>query len=151
MRSPQWIVSSWRRRRTPGQSPDVLRSAPTSVASRRRVPVLAGDEWPRERAGAVRVALALVVAVRQLRQRSLALDDPEIALAVLLGDELVQAARLLDVLRHVRRKRRRHLADTRELDREARLADRLDDALRVGDELRLAQPARRHRRADEPF
>src|SRR6266566_4746825 len=104
MRSPQWIVSSWRRRRTPGQSPDVLRSAPTSVASRRRVPVLAGDEGPRERAGTVRVALALVVAVRQLRQRSLALDDPEVALAVLLGDELS-----------------------------------------------LAQPARRHRRADEPL
>src|SRR6266571_1768366 len=103
MRSPQWIVSSWRRRRTPGQSPDVLRSAPTSVASRRRVPVLAGDEGPRERAGAVRVALAFVMAVREHRQRSLALDDAAIALAVLLGDELVQPPRLLDVLRDVGR------------------------------------------------
>src|SRR5256714_3641683 len=113
--------------------------------------VLAGDERPRERAGTVRIALALVISVREHRQRSLALDDPAIALAVLLGDELVQPARLLDVLRDVGRKRRRHLADACELDREARLAARLDDPLRLRDELGLAQPAGRHRRADEPL
>src|SRR5439155_6164651 len=120
-------------------------------SSRCGVPVLTRDVGPRERARAVRIALALVVTVRERRQGGLALDDPAVAVAVLLRDELVQAAGLADVLRDMGRKRQRHLADARELDREASLADRLDDPLRLRDELGLAQPAGRHRRADEPL
>src|SRR5262249_15360603 len=53
-------------------------------------------------------------------------------------------------LRDVRRERRRHLPLLREGERELRLLDRRDDALRLRDELRLAQPAGRLCRDDEP-
>src|SRR6478609_9441860 len=51
----------------------------------------------------------------------------------------------------MRRERRRHLAVLREAQRELHLLDRRDDALRLGDELRLAEPACRLGRLDEPF
>ncbi len=101
--------------------------------------------------GAVRIALAAVAAVRELGQRGLALDDAGVAAQTLLSHEVVELLRLADVLRHVRRERRRHLADAQELEREARLADRLDDPLRVRHELRLAEPAGGAGRGDEPL
>ena len=84
-------------------------------------------------------------------QRMLALDDPERSVAPLLLDEVVEQPRLLDALGHVRRERRRHFAVTRELEGEACLLDRRDDALRLRNELRLAQPTGRHRGLDEPL
>src|SRR5207253_4875760 len=76
-------------------------------------------------------------------ERVLALDDAERAVAALLLDQVVERARLAHVLRDVRRKRGRHLAALRKPERELRLLDRGDDALRFRHELRLAQPTRR--------
>ena len=89
--------------------------------------------------------------VGQLRECVLALHVAERALAVLLADELVEVARLADVLRDVRREREPGLVVLREIDRELHLLDRRDDTLRLRHELRLAQPARRLGRADEPL
>src|SRR5439155_5918823 len=84
-------------------------------------------------------------------ERVLTLDDPERALAVLPLDQLAQEPRFLHVLRHVWRDRRRHLAVPGQLEREADLLDRFDDALRLRHELGLAQPARGLGRFDEPL
>src|SRR5439155_11274474 len=65
--------------------------------------------------------LLRVVAVRELRQRILALDDPRVPVSALLGDELVQSPRLADILGDVRRERRRHLPFHRQVERELRL------------------------------
>ena len=92
-----------------------------------------------------------VVPVRELRERVLALHVAERALAILRLHDLPQVARLLDVLRDVRRELEPRLAVPREVDRELHLLDRRDDALRLRHELRLAQPAGRLGRADEPL
>ena len=63
----------------------------------------------------------------------------------------MEAARLVDLLRDVRRERQRHLALAREAHRELHLRDRGDHALRLRHELGLAQPPRRLRRLDEPL
>ena len=81
----------------------------------------------------------------------LALHVAERALAVLRLHDLPEVARLLDVLRDVRRELEPGLAVPREVDRELHLLDRRDDALRLRHELGLAQPAGRLRRADEPL
>src|SRR5581483_10726114 len=92
------------------------------------------------------------VPVREARQRTLALHDAgEAANAVLAGGDVGEAARFLHVLGDVRRERRRHLAVTREVERELRLLDRGDNALCLRHELGLAQPARRLRGDDEPL
>src|SRR5207237_3962478 len=92
-------------------------SAPIRWCSRRRrLLLLRGQPGPRRR------ALPLVdllqglglVPVIKLPERVLALDVAERAEPALLVDELVQVARLPDVLGHVRRERRRHLAVLRE-------------------------------------
>src|SRR5437016_4360025 len=70
-----------------------------------------------------------------VRDRLLALHDARRALAVLLAHEVVEGPRLADVLRDVRRERRRHLAAPGEAHRELDLLDRGDDALRLRDEL----------------
>src|SRR3954462_11039057 len=87
----------------------------------------------------------------ELRQRVLALDVAEGALPVLLAHDLVQVARLVHVLGRVRDRNRPHLAVTREAGAELELLDGGDVALRLRDQLLLAQPARRLGRADEPF
>src|SRR4051812_13654502 len=71
------------------------------------------------------------VRVLDPRQRSLALDDPERAFATLFANELVERPRLADVRGHVRRERRGHLALLRQTNRELRLLDGRDDALRL--------------------
>src|SRR3954468_19585333 len=81
----------------------------------------------------------------------LSLNVAERSLPVLFADELAEVPRLVDVTRHVRRERRRHLAVLCEAQRELRLLERLDDALRLRHELGLAQPARRLGRLDEPL
>ena len=91
------------------------------------------------------------MAVRQLRQRRLALHDPRVPVAVLLVEKVVQAPRLAHVLRDVRRERRRHLPDLQQPEGELRLPDGLDDPLRLRHELRLAQPPGRLGRGDEPL
>src|SRR5205823_1388961 len=85
------------------------------------------------------------------RQAPLTLDDAERAVAVLRLDEVVERACLVDFGRNVDRPGRRHLAAPGEGDRELRLLERADDALRLRDELGLAKPARRLRRDDEPL
>src|SRR5437763_16325204 len=87
----------------------------------------------------------------ELRERMLSLNVAERSLPVLLADERVGVPRLVDVARHVRRERRRHLAVLCEAQRELRLLERLDDALRLRHELGLAQPASRLGRLDEPL
>src|SRR5579885_3374392 len=115
----------------------------------------AGDERPRERVGPLVDLLerlrAEAVAVREAGQRALALDDAGEALASLRLGQVVEPPRLDDVLGDVQRERRRHLPLAREVEREARLLDRRDDALRLRHQLGLAQPARRLRRHDEPL
>ena len=88
--------------------------------------------------------------VRQAAERLLALDDARVAGHTLLTDQVVEPAGLLDVLRDVRRERRRHLAVPSQVKRESRLLDRRDDALRLRHQLGLAQPAGRLGRGDEP-
>ena len=67
-------------------------------------------------------------------------------------DEVVERPRLVDVLRDVRRERRRHLAVLAPgLSANFDLLDRVDDALRLRHELGLAQPAGRLGRLDEPL
>ena len=85
-----------------------------------------------------------------LRQRPLGLDDAERAAPTLVPHDVVQAARLVDPVGDVRRERQRDLSAAEQIERELRLLDRRDDALRLGHELGLAQPARRLRRDDEP-
>src|SRR5215208_4920197 len=70
-------------------------------------------------------------------QRVLALDDAQRAVDALRLDEVVERARLVDVLCDMRREGRRHLAALGETDREAGLLDRGDDPLRLRHELRL--------------
>src|SRR6184192_4358542 len=84
-------------------------------------------------------------------ERVLALDDAERAVASLLLDQVVERARLADVLRDVRRERRRHLAALREPEGELGLLDRRDDALCLRHQLGLTQPAGRLRRRHEPL
>src|SRR5262249_12453127 len=91
------------------------------------------------------------VPVVELGERVLALDVPECALAVLLADELAQVARLVHVLRRVRERDRADLAVLRKRGAELDLLDRGDVALRLRDQLLLAQPARRLARPDEPL
>ena len=85
------------------------------------------------------------------REAPLALDDPGRAFAALPAHEVAQRPRLLDVLRHVRRERRRHLAVLGQLEREADLLDRFDRPLGLRHQLGLAQPAGRLGRLDEPL
>src|SRR6266545_770640 len=91
---------------------------------------LARQVRPRERAGPVRIA-ALVVAVRELRERALSLDVADVAEPALLVHELVQLARLADVRRDVRRELEAGLLMLREVDRELHLLDARVDALRA--------------------
>src|SRR5439155_9844083 len=81
----------------------------------------------------------------------LALDDAGRAVHALRLDDVVERPGLLHVLRHVRRNRRRYLPPPRQAHRKLHLLDRRDDALGLGDELGLAQPARRLGRRDEPL
>src|SRR6266566_2657449 len=67
----------------------------------------------------------------EARQRSLALDDPERTGAPLFADELAERARFTDVRGDVRRNRAGCLASLDQADRELRLLDRGDDALRL--------------------
>src|SRR5947209_10171311 len=75
----------------------------------------------------------------------------ERALAILLADDLAQVARLAHVLRHVRRECEPGLVVLDEVHRELHLLHGRDDALRLGNELGLAQPTGRLGRADEPL
>src|SRR6266480_7131007 len=73
------------------------------------------------------------------------------ALPVLLADDLAQVARLVHVLRRVRDRNGPHLAVARKAGAELELLDGGDVALRLRDQLLLAQPARRLARPDEPL
>src|SRR5438046_9030968 len=73
------------------------------------------------------------------------------ALPVLLADDLAQVARLVHVLRRVRDRNGPYLAVAREAGAELELLDGGDVALRLRDQLLLAQPARRLGGADEPL
>ena len=84
-------------------------------------------------------------------ERALTLHDAGGALDALLLDDVVEGARLLDVLRDVRREGNRHLSPPGERERELRLLERLHDPLRLRHELRLAQPAGRLGGNDEPL
>src|SRR5919106_194897 len=92
-----------------------------------------------------------LVAVLEPRERALALDDAERAVAPLLLDEVVEPSRLVDVLCHVDRPGRRHFAVPQQAHGELDLLERRDDALRLRNELRLPEPPRRLRRGDEPL
>src|SRR5206468_2625587 len=83
-------------------------------------------------------------------QRVLALNDAERSVPSLLFHEGVEVARLVDAIGYMGWERRRHLATPCQAEGELRLLDRGDDALRLGNELGLAQPTRRLRRSDEP-
>src|SRR5512146_2510278 len=88
-----------------------------------------GDERAGRRVRAVvRVAARRVVAVPEPLQRVLALDDAGEAVAALRLDEVVEPARLLDVLRHVWREGDPGLVVADEAHRELHLLDRGDDA-----------------------
>ena len=76
---------------------------------------------------------------------------PRAPVAVLLLHEVVERARLVHVLRDMRRERRRHLPVLGQAHRELHFLQRLEHALRLRDELGLAQPAGRLRRGDEPL
>src|SRR6266496_2045555 len=89
--------------------------------------------------------------VRQPFERALALDMPERALAILFLDDLAQVARLVDVPGDVRDRNGPHLAVARKAGAELELLDGGDVALRLRDQLLLAQPARRLGGADEPL
>ena len=86
---------------------------------------------------------SLSLDVLDLRERRLSLDDAQGTVSALLLDEVVELARLVDVGRDVDRTGRRHLAAAGKLERELRLAQRPEDALRLRDEVGLAQPADR--------
>src|SRR5436190_23122712 len=84
-------------------------------------------------------------------ERVLTLRDPQRAALSLRLDDVVEPTRLVDVPRRMRWERRRDLAVPRQPHRELHLLDRRDDALRLRNELGLAQPARGLRRGDEPL
>src|SRR5581483_357861 len=83
---------------------------------------------------------------------ALALHDAVEPTAAGIADrQVVQPARLLHVLRDVRRERRRDLALDGEIEREPRLLDRGNDALGLRHELGLPQPSGRLRGGHEPL
>src|SRR5438477_4951021 len=84
-------------------------------------------------------------------ERVLTLHDPQRAAHSLRLDDVVEPTRLADVPRRMRWERRRDLAVPRQPHRELHLLDRRDDALRLRNELGLAQPAGRLRGGDEPL
>src|SRR3954453_24146579 len=129
-----------------------LRKAPHShvAAGRRRRFLLTRQVRLRERARSVRIATRLV-AGRELRERALALHVTHESLAVLLVHEPVQAARLAHVAGDVGRERQPRLVVCDQLHRELHLLHARNDALGLRDELGLAQPTGRLRRADEPL
>src|SRR5690349_6015707 len=87
----------------------------------------------------------------ELRERVLSLHDAARPLPVLLAHELVQVPRLVDVPRRVRDRNGAHLAVPGKAGAELELLDRRDVTLRLRDQLLLAQPPGRLRRADEPL
>src|SRR5262249_10836988 len=89
--------------------------------------------------------------VREPLERALALDDPLSALAILLLNDLAQIAGLVHVRRRVRERNGAHLAVAREAGAELQLLDRGHVALRLRDQLLLAQPARRLGGGDDPL
>src|SRR6266536_375294 len=88
--------------------------------------------------------------VLDAREPALALDDTERPVTTLRLDEVVERPRLVDLGCDVDRPRRRHLAATGERQGELRLLEGAENALRLRDELGLAQPSGRLRRDDEP-
>ncbi len=84
-------------------------------------------------------------------ERVLALHLAHEPLSVLRPRELVQRTRLADVGRHMRREREPGLVVRDQLHGELHLLHARDDALGLRDELGLAEPPRRLRRADEPL
>ena len=130
-----------------GRDPSLLRSA------RPPVPPRGGTGARRSadrRTGGSGWSTCAVHAPRAVRARSRPARSRR-AVAALLLDEVVEPARLVDVLGDVRRERRRHLALREQRHRELDLLDRLHDPLRLRDELGLAQPAGRLRGGDEPL
>src|SRR6516165_2575506 len=91
------------------------------------------------------------MAVVEPSERALALDDSESTFAVLLVHDLTQVAGLVHVRRRVGERNGPHLAVARQAGAELELLDGGDIALRLRDQLLLAQPARRLGRCDEPL
>src|SRR6266511_2802717 len=89
--------------------------------------------------------------VLDARQAPLALDDAGGSVPPLLLEEVVEATSLVDLRGDVDRARRGNLPAPSQTERELRLLERGEDALCLGDELRLAQPAAGFRRGDEPL